>query len=438
MRSLRLRLIVAATLWCVIGLAVGGYVLSTLFADYVNRNLDNRLVTLLEAVVAGSGSIVEGQVSLLRPPSDARFEQPYSGLYWQIDGAAGPVGRSRSLWDQALPTAASLPLLRDVAGPNDQRLRVAARWLTLPQVADRHLFQLAADRAESEAEVARFNRLLAWGLGAIGLGLLLALVLQVRLALRPLDAMRRTLADIRAGRAARLDGDFPTEVAPLAGELNALLAHNDSVLERARTQAGNLAHALKTPLAILTNEASAAGGPLAELVARQADDMRRQVDRQLARARAAGAAGTLRGRTEPAPVIDGLLRAMARLHAGRDLQLDSDCADAPAFAGERQDLEEMLGNLLDNACKWARRRVHIAARRDGDRLCITVDDDGPGLEPAQRTAVMQRGIRLDENRPGSGLGLSIVVDLAELHDGDLILEQAPPGGLRARLDLPAA
>ena len=225
---------------------------------------------------------------------------------------------------------------------------------------------------------------------------------------------------------------------PLADEINGLLAHNAEVVERARTQAGNLAHALKNPLAVLRNEASAAEGELAETVLSRGSEMQRQIDRHLARARAAGRSGLSGTRCDPAPILARLLRTLEQLHGQRGLAVDLRCDEGAAFAGETGDLEEMLGNLLDNAFKWAAGEIRVTAEiRDG-RLLVTIDDDGPGLPEAERRTALRRGGRLDEAVPGSGLGLAIVGDIAELYGGELSLEEAPSGGLRARLTLPSA
>jgi signal transduction histidine kinase len=435
--SLRLRLIAAAAFWCVAGLAGGGYALSEVFSDYVGRNVDARLTVLLDGLIAGSGA-GEAVPAVLRPPADPRFAAPYGGLYWQVDGPGGPVERSRSLWDHTLSGGAGLPLLREAEGPNGQWLRIAARDIALPGLDGRVLFQVAVDKAEAEAEIASFNRLLIWTLAALGIGLVGAVVLQVRVGLRPLEAMGGALARIRAGGAERLEGDFPVEVKPLADELNGLLEHNRRMVERARREAGDLAHALKTPLSVLANEAGRTPGPLADQVTRQVAAMRGQVDHHLARARAAAAAGTLGARSDVAPVAEGLLRVMRRLYEERGIVFESAVDAGLAFAGERQDLEEMLGNLLDNAGKWAAGRVVLRAAAASGRLVISVADDGPGLDAAAREAALQRGRRLDETVPGAGLGLSIAADLAELYAGELDLAASDAGGLDARLTLPLA
>jgi len=268
----------------------------------------------------------------------------------------------------------------------------------------------------------------------------LATLFQVRYGLRPLGDIRARLAAIRSGDAETLEGESPAEIQPLQKELNSLIRANQQIIERARTHVGNLAHALKTPLSVITNEARERDDPFAHKVSEQAEIMRQQVTHHLDRARVAARAGVVGHATDLKPVIDTMRGALAKIYSDHQLDLTADCPSNLHFEGEKQDLQEMIGNLMDNACKWARRRVAIsAAPLDGDRrfLCICVDDDGPGLSPDARQKAIKRGRRLDENKPGSGLGLSIVADLANLYAGDFKLEESPIGGLRAVLILPA-
>jgi len=441
--SLAFRLVASAALWCALLLSAGGAALSELFADTVERNFDARLAVLLEGLVAGS-ELEDGTLALRSQLGEPRFAQPFSGWYWQIEetGDAGEIlERSPSLWDQALDVSLAPEKSRtttDVTGPEGQTLRTLVRAITLPGSDAPLLYAVAGDRREIDVDLARFNRLLAFSLSALFLGLLIAVFLQVRFGLEPLRRIGRALAAIRSGRTRRLEGEFPDEIKPLATELNALLDHNEALVERARTHVGNLAHGLKTPIAVLTNEAGRAQGPLAELVLRQTTIMRHQVEHHLARARAAATAGVIGARTEVAPVLADLARTLRRIHAGRDIAIETACAPDLAFRGARQDLEEMLGNLLDNACKWAYAKVAVGVAEEHGRLVIEVEDDGPGLPPERRAEVLERGRRLDERVPGSGLGLAIVADLVELYGGEISLDEAPIGGLLARLSLPAA
>ena len=265
---------------------------------------------------------------------------------------------------------------------------------------------------------------------------------QVRKGLSPFDELRARLAELQDGRGRRIEGIYPSEVAPLVNDLNALLEHREGIVRRALATAGDLAHGLKTPLAVVSEEADraeAAGQPdLAAGIRQQVERMRRQVDYHLAHARAAASGAAPGARCLIIESAEGLSRALLRLHAGRGIAIDLDVSPEHAVRGEREGLDEMLGNLLDNAFKWARSRVVLASYRADSRVVITVDDDGPGLDPSMLNAVLQRGARADEAAPGSGLGLAIVRDLAALYGGSISLERSPLGGLRARLELPSS
>jgi signal transduction histidine kinase len=303
---------------------------------------------------------------------------------------------------------------------------------------------VAGDAAEIDDETHSFDRVIGGTFAALTVALLLTTALQVRFGLAPLTRISESLAAIRSGRAERLQGEFPVEIAPLARETNALIDANREIVERARTHVGNLAHALKTPLSVLVNEAGARGNdPLAQKVLEQTEIMRDQVARQLERARLAARSSVVGTLIDVMPVVTALARTMEKLYRTRDIAIDIDAPEHARFRGEQQDLEEMIGNLVDNGCKWAQSRVAIEVTADpstsdaaNPRVRIVVDDDGPGLSPAEREQVALRGQRLDETKPGSGLGLSIVVELAGLYGGVLTLGTAPIGGLRAELALP--
>ncbi len=443
--SLAFRLVVAAAVWITAALAIGGFLISALFRDSVERNFDARLTVHLDSLIAAADMDSSGLPVLSRTPPDPRFELPYSGWYWQIWDQQGKVLlRSRSLWDQTLanPVATRDGVARTgmAPGPGGSRLRVRYIDITLPDQPVRALplrFAVAADVSELNAELRPFNLALLWSMAALGLGLVLAVAVQVRVGLRPLRRIRTALKDIRAGRSQRMHGDWPDEVRPLVRELDALLEHDAAVLERARTHVGNLAHALKTPLAVLGNEAARKEAPDALAIGRQVSTMRRWIDHYLARARAAATGSVLGARTPVAPVIEDLRRTLERIHVDRNLTIAAAPANGIVFRGERQDLEEMMGNLMDNACKWARRLVRVTAQVAGDQVTFAIDDDGPGMPEHLHGDAVGRGRRLDESSPGSGLGLAIVSDIAGLYGGALRLAKSPLGGLRATLTLPA-
>lgn len=442
-RSIAVRLAASALFWSAVILVGAGAILVALYRDSTERGFDQRLLvhvtTLGSQVATGRGAVVAG---------DPFFELPFSGWYWQI-GEPGAALRdlrtSGSLVGAALPwldgAQGELGAVRTgyVVGPDDQPLRVVER--TLAATEGRRFTVLVAGPADEIArDINRFAIALAITFAALGLLLGLSTLLQIRFGLRPLARLRAGVVAIRRGEAETVTGDYPRDIAPLAGEINLLLGSNRDILERARTQVGNLAHALKTPLSVLVNEARAPGGPSAATVEAEAEAMRRQITYYLDRARAAAQVGTLGTLTPVAPVAAALMRAFAKIHADKRLDLKLDAPEGARFRGEKQDLEEMLGNLLDNAAKWARGKVVLRARSSGDpdrpRLLLVVEDDGPGVPADKRAEMVERGKRLDETVPGSGLGLSIVVDLATLYRGSLTLGESRLGGLSATLDLP--
>ncbi|MBO0751237.1 MAG: sensor histidine kinase [Bradyrhizobiaceae bacterium] len=451
--SLALRLFLSATAWTAGCLVATGIILSSIYHASQERSFDRRLDVSLRTLIAdvaapdpstgGSGTPTLGE---------PRFELPLSGWYWQItalDGGKPEVRGSRSLWDTKLPR------LRDedatisadgtrhgyTADVEDQRLRVIERVVDLGDEG-RYLIAVAGDTAELEDEIRVFDHALLATFGTLTAVLLVITMFQVRFGLAPLQRISDALAAVRSGTAERLEGQFPDEIAPLARETNALIDANREIVERARTHVGNLAHALKTPLSVIVNEAAGRDDPLAAKVTEQANIMRDQVTRHLERARLAAGLKVVGSVTNVVPVMAALIRTMEKIHQGRGITIDLYAPAEVRFRGEQQDLEEMVGNLVDNACKWAQMRVSIevvAERRDGVRAArVIIDDDGPGLSPAQRDEVARRGRRLDQTKPGSGLGLSIVLELAGLYGGSLQLGNAPIGGLRAELVLPAA
>ena len=301
-------------------------------------------------------------------------------------------------------------------------------------------YAVAGDAAEIDRDLSEFTRLLIAALGILGLGLLVATFFQVRFGLRPLRAIRQKLAEIRSGETEKLEGEIPDEIRPLQRELNALIQSNREIVDRARTHVGNLAHALKTPLSVISNEARTHKGPLSDKVVEQAEIMRTQITHHLDRARVVARSSVIGDITDVDQVLQALKRTLHRIYGDRGLDLIVEASTGLKFQGERHDFEEMVGNLLDNACKWAKSRVRADAKQaDGPaRFTVIVDDDGPGLSKVELAKGVKRGQRLDESKPGSGLGLSIVADLAHLYKGRFELEPSPEGGLRAKLELPAA
>jgi signal transduction histidine kinase len=426
--SLATRLFLSATAWVVVILVITGAVLSSVYRDATERAFDRRLNLYLRTLIAEVATPDEPPDHQFQSLGEPLFELPLSGWYWQItrtDSEKAETRASRSLWDKKLPkldesaelTAAGVRL-GYVDGPEGQNLRMVERPVDLG--ADgKFLVSVAGDATEIFDETRSFDYYLGGTFAALTIVLLLTTIFQVRFGLAPLKRISDSIADIRSGRAERLEGEFPVEIAPLARETNALIDANREIVERARTHVGNLAHAIKTPLSVIVNEASAHGAdPFATKVLEQADVMRDQVAHHLERARIAARLTVIGTVTEVAPAIEALRRTMEKIHRDRGILIEV-VADAQArFRGEKQDLEEMAGNLVDNACKWAASRVFIEVGVErpvepgaGPLLRVIVDDDGRGLSEAERAQVARRGQRLDESKPGSGLGLSIVVVL---------------------------
>ncbi|MBV1796386.1 sensor histidine kinase [Siccirubricoccus sp. G192] len=453
--SLRLRLLAAGAASILLALALAGFGLVLLFERHVERRMALELEAHLRQLIDGLGRAPDGSLDLLRPPAEPRFLEPLSGLYWQIreepPAEGGAVLRSRSLWDTIL----RLPpdLLRDgevhqhsIPGPGGASLLAVERHVTLPaSLGGGGVRAVAAvDRAELHAAGRAFALDLAPSLALLAAILIAAAWVQVTVGLRPLGLLRHRLAAVRAGREVRLGAaGFPDEVRPLAAELDHLLDAQGKALERARARAADLAHGLKTPLTILAADAAQlrerGEGELAEEIETVTEVMRRHVERELARARAAQAGGGAARQAAPAPVAQRVVDVLRRVPRGQDLAWDIDIPAELIVDADAQDLAEMLGNLAENAMKWARGRVRLAGRREaaGGAVLLSVEDDGPGIPETEAATALARGGRLDATKPGAGLGLAIVGDLAEAYGGSLGLgRSAELGGLRAEIRLP--
>ena len=453
--SLARRLFITATGVSAAILIVVGVLLSTLYRGSLERSFDRRLNVYLKTIVADVALASKGALPEPVALGEPLFEQPLSGWYWQIlrfTGDKVEVKASRSVPEAGLPILSDVNLVEGlggfregyVAGPEGQKLRVVERIVDLGEDG-RYLVAVAGDAYEIDDDSDDFNDALFVTFALLGVAFVLTVGFQVRFGLRPLRRISDALNAVRSGRTERLEGTFPEEIAPLAREVNALLESNREIVDRARMHVGNLAHALKTPLSVLLNEAAGRGDPAADKVREQVSVMREQVQHHLERARLAARVAVVGTVSEVPPVVEALARTMPKIHHDRGLTIETRGIEDVKFSGERQDFEEMLGNLVDNACKWANSRIEIEVfaehpENPADRAFfhVLIDDDGPGLAPDAREQLPSRGRKLDENKPGSGLGLSIVADLATLYGGKLILGTAPIGGLRAELVLPAA
>jgi signal transduction histidine kinase len=436
-------MILIAAVWITALLALGGYALDRVLADTLRSGFDEQLASNLKAMINTAELDEVGEVRLLRPLGDQRFSEPYSGLYWQISGAGMATFPSRSLWDRQLgpqPPKADCrtPCVYDSAVFPSEPLRIMGRSVRLPGSPRFFYFQVAQSSRDLERQLARTRSILFWSLTVLGLGLIGMAGLQSTYGLAPLRRVSDAIAAIRSGRAQRVQARFPVEVAPLVAEINELLAHGEAQAEAARRHAGNLAHALKTPMSVLVGEAQGRDDALAKAVEAQVQVMRRHVDHQLARARAAGRRAASTARTPVWPVVEAIARTVERIHQDR-VTIDLAGDKAVEFRGERQDLEEMVGNLIENAAIHGGGRAFVTIEAADARVRILVEDDGRGIAEAERARLFQRGERLDTDKPGTGLGLAIAREVAELCGGDISLgESEDLGGLLVTLSLPRA
>jgi signal transduction histidine kinase len=442
--SLARRMMLIAAGWIAILLFVGGFALDRTLTGLVTRNFDEQLGYMLTAMVGSAEIGPDGEVFFNRPLGDQRFLEPNSGLYWQISGAAHDDFPSRSLWDRTLKVQTDhfddAPHAYDSRQFQGEPLRVIERSIILPGSTTRWWFVVAASRQDLDSQIKRFRSILVRSFVVLGLGLFLMAGLQTWYGLGPLRRVRRAIQKMRTTGANRVTEPLPLEVQPLVQELNSLLAHTEQQAEEARTHAGNLAHALKTPLTVVMNAATAKAPDLADTVIREAAVMRRQVDHHLARARAVGRRAVGLSRASVWESVEAVLRAVTRLYSAARFDLDGN-RDASVRI-ERQDMDEILGNLIENAAKYGGGSVFVTvdAMPTDPRWCeIWVEDDGTGIPEAERIRIFDRGARLDTGKPGTGLGLAIVRDVAEIYGGSVELgESEDLGGLMVRLRLPRA
>ena len=439
--SLSWRLIIVAGLWALISLMIAGAILVALFREAGVKALDDRLDVHMTAIVSTLASARPGQDLSAAEVGDPQFSLPLSGWYWVVERSGKVLHESGSLFGDRLFVPAlgrSGELRQEVVGPARRDLRMLVRRIQI-RGAEPVIIAVTGTTKELGESTASFALQAAITLGVLGLGLIAAIFLQVRFGLRPLRDLQESLGRVRQGKDEAVFEDLPKELKPLATELNALIHSNREVVEHSRTQVGNLAHALKTPLSVITNEARGSDDPVAQKVAEQADVMRGQVQHYLEKARMAAQRRVLGVSCEVAPVVERFARTMQKIYRDKDLDLDVHIGTQVLFRGEQQDLEEILGNLLDNACKWCDKKVSVTLKKQNNAastFTILVEDDGPGLSESEQKQALQRGKRLDETVPGSGLGLSIISDIISIYGGTLTLGEARIGGLKVEVELP--
>ena len=438
--SLTRRMIVVAAFWITALLLMGGFALDRILTASIVQNFDDQLEYVLNAMIASSEIGPDGEVRFNRQPADQRFIEPYSGVYFQISGNGADTFPSRSLWDRRLRVQDRHEDVEvHVYDSNEfegEPLRVSERDVILPGSKTRWRFQVAQSREMIDTQIRQLRSTLFWSFLALGVGLLILAALQTFYGLWPLRRVRQDVAAIRSGAKTRITEAFPNEVQPLTEEINQLLAHNEDQAEEARRHAGNLAHALKTPLTVITNAATANAPDLDETVCREATVMRRQVAHHLARARAIGRRASAHARAHVWKSVEAVQRAVDRLYEKVTVDIAGD--KTAQVRVERQDLDEMVGNLVENAAKYGGGRGFVTVEPKDKVIDIIVEDDGRGIPKQEREAIFQRGARLDTDKPGTGLGLAIVRDVAEIYGGRIRLEESDDlGGLLARLSLPA-
>ncbi|WP_239985553.1 sensor histidine kinase [Marinobacter salexigens] len=434
-----MRMLVSALVLVVLVLPAAGALLSWNFREAVNTAFDERLESLLNVVIAGvSYDVRQNALVTNRQLGDSRFDRVFSGWYWQVSNGGERVLTSRSLWDQRLAVIRESGMtFRSITGPRGKQLRLLERDIRLPNLDEVLHVQVAASLDEVEAQVARFQTLLWLSLVTLGVVLVVLIGLQIRWGLAPLRRVEQSLKAVEQGRQASIETDLPRELARLAGAINIVLERDQRLMERGRTATGNLAHALKTPVAVLGTLVERLPQEQQEAMAAELKRLDEAISHHLARASAAGPV-TLGAEQDIMVVLKPVIEGVKRLAGRRGLVFHCDVQQGLGVRIDAQDLQEIVGNLLENAINWAKSSIGLTSAVEGGWLVLAVFDDGPGMSPETRQQALSRGGKLDEARSGSGLGLSIVTDLVELHGGELRLDESPEGGLRVEVILPLA
>jgi len=461
--SLSLRIIISGAVVVIVTLLITAILLVYQFREHIEEHFDALLFDHLEELVVASKLSPDGSFKLNWHPLDPRFHKPDSGWYWEIKQAGKTLGSSRSLQENHLKvpelkkngglTALSKKRLlltelmqgsvlevRQLYGPNKKHLRAQLLEIILPDTDQVISYVVTGPISEIELDVKHFSKQVIISFLTLGSGLLLAIVFQVRVALKPLNAIRKSIAEVQQGKKKRLPENYPVEIQLVVSEINSLLDHRTETLIRARKNLGNLAHTIKNPLAVIINEASSLRNESGQLIQSQATHIAASLDHYLAKARTAGASSLLNYRTNIIKVVEDLCYYMDHVYKDKHIEITLYDLENYYFRGEPQDLEEMLGNLIDNACKWTDNQIWVHAKlsKTNKRLLLFIEDNGPGIPDSQLSIVLQRGRKLDETVSGHGLGLNIVHDITHLYNGSLTLEKSSHGGLCALLDLPVA
>lgn len=440
--TLAFRIIALSGTWILLVLVITAVMLVINHRDHISQHYDAHVAMHFEELTSASYFTKNGRFRLAFDPSDPRYAELFSGWYWEIQQGGKSLVRSLSLGESSLSLKDILPtkdiMIHEITGPRNQPLRVHVLEKAIEPNQESLVFLASAPLGGITEDVAEYSNHIILGFIALGIGLMFAVVLQVRVALKPLQAISHRISEIREGKANKMPEDQLEDVRPLVDELNNLLDHNATLVKRARNQLGDLAHSVKNPLTVINNSAQDLNAKQKELILQQTRDISRSVDHYLSRARTYGTEKVLGSRYSIKKAAEDLVYAMQRIYKDRNLEFDLTPLRACWFKGEGQDLEEMLGNLLDNACKWAKSQVRMSCATNDGRLEILVEDDGPGIANKEYENVMRRGRRLDESIPGHGQGLGIVKDICALYGGQLMLSRSDLGGLQAKLELPSA
>lgn len=441
-RSLTTRIVAMSGIWITLALVVTALILSRLYRGHIEEHFDAHVFNHVEELVAAVDIGPGGAVKLAGRPTDPHFFRLNSGWYWEILRQGQVLEKSASLGASDLDLQA-LQLgetrgIQTVKGPSGEKLRAHVMDVSYPNNAGALKFVATVPDMQIADDVSEFAGHILTSFLVLGTGLALAVIVQIRLALKPLKAFKSEIGEVKMGKSKKLSHEYPQDIQPLADELNHLLDHNQMVLKRARNQMADLAHAVKNPLTVIRNEARNLPTKAGQVILDQSHVMASSIDHCLSSARISGKGDLIGYRTDMSGVIEDLTFAVENIYKERSIEIEVSVKENSCFHGESQDIEEMAGNLIDNACKWANSRVAVRCETDGDRLRIVVEDDGPGIPDKDLERVLNRGQKLDESKPGYGHGLGIVNDIANLYGGSLRLGRSALGGLRASLDLPAA
>ncbi|KOO03538.1 ATP-binding protein [Vibrio nereis] len=430
--SLRSRLVFASIVWLTAMIIAAGITVPTQVFNYMVDDTTEQLAIYLDELSASIEVNEKGQLSLPTQLADPRFNQPYSGLYWSIQTDTDLV-RSRSLWDQRITFSGTenTPL-----GARLERLILIETTLYFPDYDGPISVRVGIDEQPIKQTVSKLMNQLWVILALLYFGILFIIVIQVLWSLNPLTQMRKELSQVRTGKKDSLDKDYPAEVSPMVSDLNALLFHYQELLERARNHSGNLSHALKTPLSVLKNEVNMLEEDTQHRFSLPLKQIQEQIDYHLGRTRMAGSKNILAVKTKPAERIDAISMAFDKVYADRGVTLINELDSEIEIAMDKSDFDEVVGNLLENAYKWSNNLIRVhSISNDNDVITILIEDDGPGIPEELLESAVQRGVRLDESTPGSGLGLNIACEIVHSYRGELSLSRSTMGGLKAAISL---